>query len=41
MVVQLEVAQQTVSRQKPELHCLFAVQAAPLASFWQVAPMQV
>jgi hypothetical protein len=41
LLVQLEVAQQTVSRQAPELHCLLAVQAAPLASFWQIPLEQV
>ena len=41
MLVQLEVAQQTVSRHAPELHCLLAVQAPPLASFWQIPLRQV
>jgi hypothetical protein len=41
LLVQSEVAQQTVSRHAPELHCLLAVQAPPLASFWQIPLKQV
>lgn len=41
MLVQLEVAQQTESRHAPELHWLLAVQAPPLASFWQIPLEQV